>query len=156
MGFKLAMQSFDRTRPIVAAMACGLARRALDEATEYAIQRKAFGRSISEHQGVSFKLAEMATNLELSRLITQKAAEIVDIKEAPDDASYYSSIAKCFAADTAVMAASNAIQIFGGNGFNKEYPVEKLLRDSKLLQIYGGTSEIQKLVISRKLIAKYL
>uniref|UniRef100_A0A7E4VMH3 Acyl-CoA dehydrogenase n=1 Tax=Panagrellus redivivus TaxID=6233 RepID=A0A7E4VMH3_PANRE len=153
-GFKLAMRSFDRTRPIVAAMACGLSRRALDAATTYATQRKTFGRPLTDHQGISFKLANMAMNLELSRLAMTKAATIVE--ENGKDAAYFSSIAKCFAADTAVRAASDAIQVFGGNGFNKEYPVEKLLRDAKLLQIYGGTSEIQKLVVSRRLVARYV
>uniref|UniRef100_A0A915DTY8 Uncharacterized protein n=1 Tax=Ditylenchus dipsaci TaxID=166011 RepID=A0A915DTY8_9BILA len=141
-GFQLAMKAFDRTRPIVAVMACGLSQRALDEAAKYAVERKTFGKRIAEHQGIAFKLADMAMNLEAAREITYKSAEMVDTNS--EDATYYSSCAKCFAADKAFEAAANAVQILGGNGFSCEYPVEKLLRDAKLLQIYGGTCEIQR------------
>uniref|UniRef100_A0A914XFI7 Uncharacterized protein n=1 Tax=Plectus sambesii TaxID=2011161 RepID=A0A914XFI7_9BILA len=150
-GFKVAMGAFDTTRPGVAAGALGLSWRALDEAAKYALERKTFGVPIAQHQGVSFMLADMAMNLELSRLVTYKAASDVDkgIRS-----SYYASIAKCFAADTANQTAANAVQIFGGNGFNSEYPVEKLMRDAKIYQIYEGTSQIQRVVISRELLAK--
>lgn len=152
-GFSLAMRAFDRTRPIVAAMGCGVQQRCLDEATPYALQRKCFGKPILEQQGVGFKLADMAQRLEASRLLVRQAALKVD--EQAEDAPYFSCIAKCFSAEAAFKAASDAVQIFGGNGFNTEYPVEKLLRDSKLLEIYGGTCEIQRVVISRRLAAKY-
>ncbi|KAH7728836.1 CRE-ACDH-10 protein [Aphelenchoides avenae] len=145
-GFKVAMGAFDITRPGVAAGAVGLAWRALDEAAKYSLERKTFG-----HQGVSFMLADMAINLELSRLITYRAA--VDVDNGVRS-SYFASIAKCFAADTANQGAANAVQIFGGNGFNTEYPVEKLMRDAKIYQIYEGTSQIQRLVISRTLLQK--
>jgi len=150
-GFKVAMGAFDMTRPAVAAGAVGLSWRALDEAAKYALERKTFGVPIAQHQGVSFMLADMAINLELSRLVTYRAALDVDKGVR---SSYFSSIAKCFAADTANQTASNAVQIFGGNGFNTEYPVEKLMRDAKIYQIYEGTSQIQRLVISRQLLQK--
>ncbi|CAD5229661.1 unnamed protein product [Bursaphelenchus okinawaensis] len=152
-GFLLAMRAFDRTRPIVASMGCGVQQRCIDEAGQYAVTRKCFGKPIADHQGTGFKLADMAVNLEASRLLVEKAARKVDSQA--DDATYYSSIAKVFSTDNAFKAACEAVQIFGGNGFNTEYPVEKLLRDSKILQIYGGTSEIQRLVVSRKVASLY-
>ncbi|VDN82308.1 unnamed protein product [Brugia pahangi] len=150
-GFKVAMEAFDMTRPAVAAAAVGLSWRALDEACKYALERKAFGVPIAMNQGISFILADMAANLELARLITYRAAMAVNNKAC---FSYYASVAKCFAADTANIAATNAVQIFGGNGFSKEYPVEKLMRDAKIYQIYEGTSQIQRIVISRYILQK--
>uniref|UniRef100_A0A915Q2J4 Medium-chain specific acyl-CoA dehydrogenase, mitochondrial n=1 Tax=Setaria digitata TaxID=48799 RepID=A0A915Q2J4_9BILA len=147
-GFRIAMKTFDTTRPMVAAMATGLAARCLDEATRYALERKTFGTQIANNQAISFMLADMAINLELSRLMTYRSAWEVMRNSS---AAYYSSIAKCFAADTANIAASNAVQIFGGNGFNTEYPVEKLMRDAKILQIYEGTNQIQRIIIARQL-----
>uniref|UniRef100_A0A8R1TQ85 Medium-chain specific acyl-CoA dehydrogenase, mitochondrial n=1 Tax=Onchocerca volvulus TaxID=6282 RepID=A0A8R1TQ85_ONCVO len=147
-GFKIAMGAFDITRPAVAAAATGLSWRALDEACKYALERKAFGVPIAMNQGISFILADMAANVELARLITYHAAMTVN------NQAYYASIAKCFAADTANIAATNAVQIFGGNGFSKEYPVEKLMRDAKIYQIYEGTSQIQRIVISRHILQK--
>jgi acyl-CoA dehydrogenase len=150
-GFKVAMKTFDKTRPLVAALAVGLASRALDESAKYAMERKTFGVPIAQHQGVSFLLADMAMNMELSRLMTYRSAQEVDSGR---PGAYWASIAKCFAADTANQTAANAVQIFGGNGFNTEYPVEKLMRDAKIFQIYEGTSQIQRLVISRQLLQK--
>lgn len=150
-GFKVAMRTFDKTRPMVAALAVGLGARALDEASKYSLERKTFGLPIAQHQGVSFMLADMAINLELSRLMTYKSAQEVDLDR---PGSYWASIAKCFAADKANEAATNAVQIFGGNGFNTEFPVEKLMRDAKIFQIYEGTSQIQRLVISRQLLQR--
>ncbi|CAI4233082.1 unnamed protein product [Auanema sp. JU1783] len=151
-GFKVAMGAFDMTRPGVAAGALGLSWRALDESAKYALQRKTFGTEIANHQAVQFMLADMAMNLELSRLVTYRAAQDVDNKVR---SSYFASIAKCFAADTANQAAANAVQIFGGNGFNSEYPVEKLMRDAKIYQIYEGTSQIQRMVIARMLLGNF-
>ncbi|CAJ0583233.1 unnamed protein product, partial [Mesorhabditis spiculigera] len=145
-GFKVAMGAFDMTRPGVAAGALGLAWRALDESAKYSLERKTFGTQIANHQAVQFMLADMAINLEMARLVTYKAATDVDNRVR---SSYYASIAKCFAADMANQAATNAVQIFGGAGFNTEYPVEKLYRDAKIYQIYEGTSQIQRMVISR-------
>ncbi|KAH7728835.1 putative medium-chain specific acyl-CoA dehydrogenase [Aphelenchoides avenae] len=150
-GFKVAMKTFDKTRPLVAALAVGLSARALDEAAKYSLERKTFGVPIAQHQGVSFLLADMAINLELARLMTYRSAQHVDSGK---PGAYFASVAKCFASDTANQAAANAVQIFGGNGFNTEYPVEKLMRDAKIFQIYEGTSQIQRLVISRQLLQR--
>ncbi|NP_001133108.1 medium-chain specific acyl-CoA dehydrogenase, mitochondrial [Salmo salar] len=146
-GFKIAMGAFDKTRPPVAAGATGLAQRALDEATGYALERKTFGKLIAEHQAVSFLLAEMAMKVELARMGWQRSAWEVDNGRRN---TYYASIAKAFAGDIANQVASDAVQVFGGNGFNSEYPVEKLMRDAKIYQIYEGTAQIQRLIISRE------
>ncbi|KAI1236936.1 hypothetical protein IHE44_0015197 [Lamprotornis superbus] len=146
-GFKIAMGAFDKTRPPVAAGAVGLAKRALDEATRYALERKTFGKPIVEHQAVSFMLAEMAMKVELARMAYQRAAWEVD---AGRRNTYYASIAKAFAGDIANQVAADAVQIFGGNGFNTEYPVEKLMRDAKIYQIYEGTAQIQRMIIARE------
>lgn len=149
-GFKVAMQTFDKTRPTVAAAAVGLAQRALDEATKYAIERKTFNKAIAEHQAVGFMLADMAIGVETARLAVLKSAWATDI--GLSTATAYASIAKCYAADVANKCATDAVQIFGGAGFNTEYPVEKLMRDAKIYQIYEGTSQIQRLIISRMMI----
>ncbi|CAH2311059.1 medium-chain specific acyl- dehydrogenase, mitochondrial [Pelobates cultripes] len=146
-GFKIAMGAFDKTRPPVAAGAVGLAQRALDEATKYSLERKTFGRFIAEHQAVSFLLAEMAMKVELARLAYQRAAWEVDSGRRN---TYYASIAKAYAGDIANQVASDAVQVFGGNGFNSEYPVEKLMRDAKIYQIYEGTAQIQRVIIARE------
>ncbi|KAK6195907.1 hypothetical protein SNE40_001236 [Patella caerulea] len=151
MGFKIAMGAFDRTRPPVAAGAVGLAQRALDEATKYSLERKTMGKYICEHQAVSFMLADMAIGVEASRLLTLKASLEIDLGRRN---TYYASMAKGMAGDVANKCATDAVQIFGGNGFNSEYPVEKLMRDAKIYQIYEGTSQIQRLIISREHLAK--
>ncbi|XP_033007684.1 medium-chain specific acyl-CoA dehydrogenase, mitochondrial [Lacerta agilis] len=151
-GFKIAMGAFDKTRPPVAAGAVGLAQRALDEATKYAMERKTFGKVIAEHQAVAFMLAEMAMKVELARLAYQRAAWEVD---AGRRNTYYASIAKGYAGDIANQVASDAVQIFGGNGFNSEYPVEKLMRDAKIYQIYEGTAQIQRLIVAREHLGRF-
>ncbi|XP_041258335.1 medium-chain specific acyl-CoA dehydrogenase, mitochondrial isoform X1 [Onychostruthus taczanowskii] len=167
-GFKIAMGAFDKTRPPVAAGAVGLARRALDEATRYALERKTFGKPIvewchsplrltrwsplSQHQAVAFLLAEMAMKVELARMGYQRAAWEVD---AGRRNTFYASIAKAFAGDVANQVATDAVQIFGGNGFNTEYPVEKLMRDAKIYQIYEGTAQIQRVIIAREHLGRY-
>ncbi|VDP08197.1 unnamed protein product [Heligmosomoides polygyrus] len=151
-GFKVAMSAFDMTRPGVAAGAVGLSWRCLDESAKYALERKTFGTQIANHQAVQFMLSDMAMNLELARLVTYKAAHDVDCQTR---SSYFASIAKCFASDTANQTAANAVQIFGGNGYCSEYPVEKLMRDAKIYQIYEGTSQIQRVVIARALLQHF-
>jgi len=146
-GFKVAMGAFDKTRPPVAAGAVGIAQRALDEATKYATERKTFGQPIINHQAVNFMLADMAIGIESSRLCYMKSAWQADNKIRN---TYYASIAKCLAGDVANKAATDAVQIFGGNGFNTEYPVEKLMRDAKIYQIYEGTAQIQRIIIGRE------
>lgn len=148
-GFKIAMETFDKTRPPVAAGAVGLAQRALDEATKYALERKAFGRRIAEHQAVAFLLADMAIGVQTARLAWQRAAWEVDQGRRN---TLYASVAKAYASDVANKCATDAVQVFGGNGFNSEYPVEKLMRDAKIYQIYEGTSQIQRLIISRSIL----
>lgn len=150
-GFTIAMETFDKTRPPVAAGATGLAQRALDEALKYSLERKTFGIPIAGHQAVAFMLAEMAIGVELSRLAWMRSAWEVDQGRRN---SYFASIAKAYASDIANKNATDAVQIFGGNGFNTEYPVEKLIRDAKIYQIYEGTSQIQRLIISRNMLEK--
>uniref|UniRef100_A0A069DUA7 Medium-chain specific acyl-CoA dehydrogenase, mitochondrial n=1 Tax=Panstrongylus megistus TaxID=65343 RepID=A0A069DUA7_9HEMI len=148
-GFKIAMETFDKTRPPVAAGSVGLAQRALDEATKYSMERRTFGIPIAAHQAVAFMLADMSIGVETARLAWQRAAWIVDQGRKN---TLQASIAKAYAADIANKCATDAVQIFGGNGFNSEYPVEKLMRDAKIYQIYEGTAQIQRLIISRTII----
>jgi acyl-CoA dehydrogenase len=148
-GFRVAMRTLDTTRPSIGALANGITARALDESVAYAKERKAFGEPISAFQAVQFLLADMAKDLEASRLLTYQSAWALD-QGVP--ASKLSSIAKCFATDTAMRASTDAVQVFGGNGYTKEYPVEKLMRDAKLMQIYEGTNQIQRVVIARELL----
>jgi acyl-CoA dehydrogenase len=148
-GFKLAMETFNQTRPDIGAMATGLMQRCLDISVEYAKERKTFGVPISEHQLVQAMLAEMAIGAEATRLLYQKAAWNLDngVRD-----PIVSSYAKAFGADKAMQTAIDAVQVFGGNGYVKDYPPEKLMRDAKVLQIYEGTSQIQRLVIARALV----
>jgi len=149
-GFKLAMQTFDRTRPDIGAGACGLMRRALDESLEFAKERKTFGVPIAQHQMVQAMLAEMAIKLEATRLLVHKAAWMIDQGSRNSVVASYS---KAFGADSAMQVATDAVQVFGGAGYMKEYPVEKLMRDAKILQIYEGTSQIQRMVIAKNILA---
>jgi acyl-CoA dehydrogenase len=148
-GFKVAMETFNQTRPDIGAMATGLMQRCLDESVAYAKDRKAFGVPISEHQLVQAMLAEMAISTEATRLLYQKAAW--NLGNGVRD-PIVSSFAKAYGADRAMQTAIDAVQVFGGNGYVKDYPVEKLMRDAKVLQIYEGTSQIQRLVIARSLV----
>jgi len=146
-GFKLAMMTLDRTRPGVAAMAVGIARAAFEFATEYSKERVQFGVPIAMHQAIQFMIADMATDVEASRLLTWKAATQLDQGQRN---TLVSSHAKRFAADAAMRVATDAVQVYGGYGFIKEYPVEKLMRDAKIMQLYEGTAQIQRLVIARE------
>lgn len=148
-GFMIAMKVFDRSRPTVAASAVGLAQRALDESLKYAKERTAFGVPIGQHQAIGHMLADMAMNVEAARLLTWRAAWLVDQGQ-PN--TKFAAFAKAFAADTAMKAATDAVQILGGYGYMREYPVEKLMRDCKVFQIYEGTSQIQRNIIARELL----
>jgi acyl-CoA dehydrogenase len=147
-GFKIAMKTLDFTRPGTAAGAVGVAQAAYDYAVAYAKERVQFGQPIAMHQGVNFLIADMATEIEAARLLVWQAAWLHDQGKR---ATLQSSYAKRFAADTAMKVTTDAVQIFGGYGYMKEYPVEKLMRDAKLFQIYEGTSQIQRLVIAREI-----
>ena len=149
-GFKIAMKTFDRSRPWIAAGASGIIRRCMDESRDYALERKTFGVPIAKHQAIQFMIAEMAISYEATRLMWQKAAWSVD----QGDLSVVSAYAKAYGADAAMKVATDAVQIFGGYGYTKEYPVEKLMRDAKLLQIYEGTSQIQRVVIARHILGR--
>lgn len=150
-GFLIAMGAFDYTRPLVAAGAVGLARAAMEHAIAYAKERHAFGVPLWQHEGVGFMLADMATEIDAARYLVWKSGLEIDAKRRN---TLYAAHAKRFAADTAMKTATNAVQVFGGNGFNKEYPVEKLMRDAKIFQIYEGTSQIQQVIITRELMMK--
>jgi acyl-CoA dehydrogenase len=148
-GFKLAMMTLDRTRPGVAAMAVGIARSAFEFACEYSKERQQFGVPIAMHQAVAFMIADMATKVEAGRLLTWQSASRLDhgLRNTLE-----ASHAKRFAADSAMEVATDAVQVYGGYGFIKEYPVEKIMRDAKIMQLYEGTSQIQRLVIAKEVL----
>lgn len=148
-GFKYAMATFDRSRPEIGAIATGIAQRALDECVKYSQQRHAFGQPIAGFQAIQFMMADMAVAVEAMRMLTYKAAWLVDRGESPNVVSSY---AKLFGAEACMKITTDAVQIFGGYGYMNEYPVQKLMRDAKLLQIYEGTSQIQRVVIARGLL----
>jgi acyl-CoA dehydrogenase len=147
-GFLIAMRVFDRSRPMVAALGVGLMQRCLDEALEYARNRQSMGRALIEHQAIGHKVADMALRCDAARLLMQQAAWLLDSGRKNTLQAAY---AKTFAADNAMWSATEAVQVFGGMGYSTEYPVEKLFRDAKVLQIYEGTSEIQRNIIAREL-----
>jgi acyl-CoA dehydrogenase len=147
-GFKTAMAAFDHTRPLVASAAVGVARRAMDEAVQYSLTRQTFGVPIAKHQAVSFMIADMAKDIEASRLLVHKAAWIIDQGQRN---TKFAAFAKSFAADTCMRVTTDAVQVFGGYGYSKEYPVEKLMRDAKIYQIYEGTSQIQRMIIAKEI-----
>jgi butyryl-CoA dehydrogenase len=148
IGFKIAMSTLDGGRIGIAAQAVGIARAALEDSLAYAQVRKTFGKPIAQHQAIQFKLADMATEIEAARLLTLRAAWLKDQKQPFNKEA---AMAKLFASDIANKAAREAIQIFGGNGYVTEFPVERHFRDAKITEIYEGTSEIQRLVIANAL-----
>jgi butyryl-CoA dehydrogenase len=150
LGFLVAMKTLDQSRPGVAAQALGIAAGALDKATAYSRERKQFGKTISSFQGLQFLLADMATQVEAARALTYQAAKYVD--SGAKNVSKVSAMAKVFASDTAMKVTTDAVQVFGGYGYMKEYPVEKMMRDAKITQIYEGTNQIQREVIALQLI----
>jgi acyl-CoA dehydrogenase len=149
-GFKLAMMTLDRTRPGVSALAVGIAQAAFEFASDYSKERVQFGVPIAMHQAVAFMIADMATKIEAARLLVWQSAILHDQGKRNTLAA---SHAKRFAADTAMEVAVDAVQVYGGYGFIKEYPVEKLMRDAKIMQLYEGTSQIQRLVIAREILS---
>jgi acyl-CoA dehydrogenase len=147
-GFKISMGAFDHTRPLVASAAVGLARSAMEHSIRYALEREAFGKPIAANQAISFMLADMDKDIAAARFLCWHSAWLIDngVRNTKEAAR-----AKAFAADTAMKVATDAVQIFGGYGYSREYPVEKLMRDAKIFQIYEGTSQIQRVIISRHL-----
>ena len=150
MGFLVAMRTLDQSRPGVAAQALGIAQGALDKAIQYSRERQQFGKPISSFQGMQFLLADMATQVEAARALTYAAARSIDAGDR--DVSRMSAMAKVFASDTAMRVTTDAVQVFGGYGYMKDYPVEKMMRDAKITQIYEGTNQIQREVIALNLI----
>jgi alkylation response protein AidB-like acyl-CoA dehydrogenase len=148
-GLRYALEALDGGRLGVAAQACGIARAALEHATRYAMERRQFGRAIAEFEALQFKLADMATRLAAARALLHEAARR---KDAGEPATQWASMAKLFASETAMWVATQAVQVFGGYGFMRDYPVERLMRDAKATEIYEGTSEIQRVVIARHLL----
>jgi alkylation response protein AidB-like acyl-CoA dehydrogenase len=148
-GFRVALGALDRSRPAVGAQAVGIGQAALDASVAYARERQQFGQPIAAFQGIQFMLADMAMQVHAARLMVHHAAALVD-RGAPAT-SLESSMAKCFASDAAMKVATDAVQIFGGYGYTREYPVERFMRDAKITQIYEGTNQIQRTVIAREL-----
>jgi alkylation response protein AidB-like acyl-CoA dehydrogenase len=148
-GFTYAMQTLDYSRPTIAAQALGIAQGAFDVAARYATGREQFGKAIGHFEGLQFLLADMAMEVEAARLLVYKAASLVDAGD--PRMTYFASVAKCYAGDAAMRVTTDAVQILGGYGYMKEYPVERMMRDAKITQIYEGTNQIQRIVIAKKL-----
>ncbi len=147
-GFLIGMKVFDKSRPGVAAAATGVARRALDEAVKYAGERTTMGQPIARHQGVGFMLADMKIRADAAQMLARRSAVVIDKGQRN---TMEAAVAKAYASEAAVLNSTDAVQVFGGNGYSKEYPVEKLMRDAKIYQIYEGTTQIQKMIIMREL-----
>lgn len=150
-GFKLVMQALDRARPGVAAQSVGLAQGALDYAVEYSRTRVQFGRPIAEFQGIQFMLADMATKVEAARYLTYRAATLIE--QGSREGPRVAAMAKLFASDTAMEVTTDAVQVLGGYGYMKDYPVERFMRDAKLMQLFVGTNQIMRVIIGRALVA---
>lgn len=155
MGFIVTMRTFDKTRPGVGAQGVGLAQGALDEAVRYAREREQFGKKIISFQAIQHMLADMATQVEAARALVYSVARYIDNSENPKEISKVSGMAKVFSSDVAMRVTTDAIQVFGGYGYMREYPVEKMMRDAKILQIYEGTNQIQRNVIGLELSKEY-
>jgi len=152
-GFTYAMQTLDYSRPTIAAQALGIAQGAFDFAARYATERQQFGKPISHFEGLQFLLADMAMEIEAARLLVYRAASLVDAKD--PQMTYFASLAKCFAGDTAMKVTTDAVQVLGGYGYMREYPVERMMRDAKITQIYEGTNQIQRVVIARSVLKRF-
>jgi alkylation response protein AidB-like acyl-CoA dehydrogenase len=149
-GFATAMRTLDHTRVTIAAQAVGIAQGALDFARSYARQRTQFGQPIAEFQGLQFMIADMGMKLEAARQMTYVAAAKSERGDA--DLTYFGAAAKCFASDAAMEITTDAVQILGGYGYTKDYPVERMMRDAKITQIYEGTNQVQRIVVARQLL----
>ena len=151
-GFKIAMHTLDRSRPTIGAQAVGLAQGAIDASTAYLKQRQAFGQSIANFQGLRFMLADMAMRTEAARTLVYRACSLIDGGDPEGQLSMIGAMAKCFASDTAMAVTTDAVQLFGGYGYTSDFPVERFMRDAKVTQIYEGTNQVQRVVISKRLL----
>jgi alkylation response protein AidB-like acyl-CoA dehydrogenase len=151
-GFKIAMHTLDRSRPTVGAQALGFAQAAIDHAAAYVKERKAFGHAVAEFQGIQFMLADMVMKTEAARMLVYRACAIIDEGDERDELSSAGAMAKCLAADTAMEVTTNGVQLLGGYGYTKDFPLERFMRDAKLTQIYEGTNQIQRIVVARNLL----
>jgi alkylation response protein AidB-like acyl-CoA dehydrogenase len=151
-GFQIAMHTLDRSRPTIGAQAVGIAQGALDHAVAYMHQRKAFGQPISEFQGLRFMVADMAMRIEAARTLVYRACSLIDRGDPKGELPMIGAMAKCLASDTAMAVATDAVQLFGGYGYTTEFPVERFMRDAKITQIYEGTNQIQRVVISKRIL----
>src|SRR5262245_28030871 len=151
-GFKIAMQTLERSRPTIGAQAVGIAQAALDAAVSYAKERRAFNQPIAAFQGIQFMLADMAMAVHASRLVVHHAAGLID--RGASGMAFEASVAKCMASDTAMKVTTDAVQILGGYGYTREFPVERFMRDAKITQIYEGTNQIQRMIIAEELLGK--
>ncbi|RCW46140.1 hypothetical protein DFQ14_102442 [Halopolyspora algeriensis] len=152
-GFKTALRTLDHTRPTIGAQALGIAQGALDAATDYVKERKQFGTAIADFQGVQFMLADMAMKIEAARHMVYVAAARAERGEGGEgDLGFISAAAKCYASDVAMEVTTNAVQLFGGAGYTRDFPVERMMRDAKITQIYEGTNQIQRMVMARSLL----
>jgi alkylation response protein AidB-like acyl-CoA dehydrogenase len=150
-GFTTAMRTLDHTRVTIAAQAVGIAQGALDFALGYAKERKQFGKSIADFQGMQFMLADMGMKVEAARQLTYAAAGRSERND--KDLTFFGAAAKCFASDTAMQVTTDAVQVLGGYGYTRDYPVERMMRDAKITQIYEGTNQVQRIVMARQLLA---
>ncbi len=151
-GFTIAMHTLDRSRPMIGAQAVGIAQGALDHAVQYMKQRQAFGQPIAEFQGLRFMVADMAMRLEAARTLVYRACAMIDADDPDGELSMIGAMAKCFASDTAMEVATDAVQLLGGYGYTTDFPVERAMRDAKITQIYEGTNQIQRVVIAKRLL----
>ena len=151
-GFSIAMHTLDRSRPTIGAQAVGIAQGAIDEAAHYMQERKAFGKPIADLQALRFMIADMAMRTEAARTLVYRACSLIDDGDPEGELSMVGAMAKCFASDTAMAVTTDAVQLLGGYGYTKEFPVERFMRDYKITQIYEGTNQIQRVVIAKKLL----
>ena len=152
MGFAIAMHTLDRSRPTIGAQAVGIAQGAIDEAIGYLQERKAFGKPIADLQGLRFMVADMAMRVEAARTLVYRACSLIDDGDPEGELTKVGAMAKCFASDTAMSVTTDAVQLLGGYGYTKDFPVERFMRDAKITQIYEGTNQIQRVVIAKKLL----
>ena len=151
-GFTIAMHTLDRSRPTIGSQAVGIAQGAVDAAADYMRERKAFGKTIADLQGLRFMLADMAMKTEVARTMTYRACSLIDNGDPEGELTMMGAMAKCFASDTAMAVTTDAVQLLGGYGYTKDFPVERFMRDAKITQIYEGTNQIQRVVIAKGLL----